>query len=350
VQSIAFENTLSFLLAHEVGHVVLDHEREVERLFPSAAMRRGDHATWILWRRRSELAADRFAARLSLGAAYQPAQVLPWLDLVEVRRSFYGTSAEYPTPGQRASTIWAVYAERFGGDGIDTSGLSRVDPVPPDRDMSKSGRARNLDNVRQVREFRRGFLAELDAQVDQVLSETGDPGQGAVWFLWRIKAYRGLLRGAEDLGAVDDALSLLEQAGAAVPSDAAAGRLLSFLQRAFRSPETVELLSAHVGADGIRSDELRVLLTWGRTGSPMFADALETGYLLANTRFRWEPEVFEAMLRQLPEPERERLGLVPYRLGVPQRPRRYTIHERVRGLERWNGSYAEAYQEPRLGR
>jgi UDPglucose--hexose-1-phosphate uridylyltransferase len=78
--------------------------------------------------------------------------------------------------------------------------------------MSKIDRARNLENVRRVREFRRSFLAELDAQVAEVIRETGDPDQGGAWFLWRVSAYRGVLQGARDRGAVDEAVSLVFRA------------------------------------------------------------------------------------------------------------------------------------------
>lgn len=188
VQRIAFENTLAFILAHEVGHLVLDHEEEAKQAFPNPATHRADNADWLLWRRRAELAADRFGALLSLDANYQPAQVIPWFDLVEVRRSYYGISVEYPTPGQRASKIWSAYAERFGGDGIDTSDLPKVDPLPPDRDMSKMDRARNLENVRRVRTFRRNFLAELDAQVGEILSQSQDTELAAAFFLHQVQA------------------------------------------------------------------------------------------------------------------------------------------------------------------
>ncbi len=342
VQQIAFENTLAFTLSHEVGHLVLGHEEEARKIFPNPETHRPDNGDWVFWRRQTELAADRFAALLSLDANYQPAQVIPWLGLVEVQRSFYGSSAEYPTPGQRESTIWSAYVERFGGNGIDTSGLARVDPLPPDRNVSQVNRAQNLENVRRIRTFRRNFLAELDAQVGQLLGRGADADFAAEFFIHQVEGYRSLLHGAEHPEVIEEALSLIDTAGKV-------GRefieeMCSLFELAFSAPEPVNLLSANLEAEPIDLEKLRKLLEWAKEGFPMFADALELEYLLANTRFRWEPAFFQKMLSQISELRRTRLRFAPYRLGEPLRPRRFTIEERIEALQRWDGSYAEVYK------
>jgi hypothetical protein len=342
VQRVAFENTLAFILAHEVGHLVLNHEEEAKQAFPDPATHLLQNADWLLWRRRVELAADRFGALLCLDALFQPAQAVWWLDLVEVRRSYYGESAEYPTPGQRASTIWAAYAERFGGDYISRAGRSNVDPLPPDRDMSKVDRARNLDSLREMRTFLRNFLAELDAQVGQILSQSQDAEFAAAFFIDQVKAYRCLLYGADHPDAIDEALARL---GAASGNNKEfTDALRGLFARAFSAPEPLTLLDASL-EDPLDIDGLRELLGLAREGKPIFANAIQLGHLLANTHFRWDPEVFQAMLARLPEPERTQMRLAPYRIGVPARRPRPTFEERIEVLRRWNGSYAEPYQE-----
>lgn len=342
VQRIAFENTLAFVLAHEVGHLLLAHEDGVRKAFPDPRTRRLVNGRWVIWRTRAELAADRFAALLSLDALYQPAQVIPWFDLVETRRSYYGSSAEYPTPGQRASTIWSAYAERFGGDGIDTSGLSRVDPLPPDRDMTKVDRARNLQNVRQVRSFRRNFLAELDGQVSQLLDQGVDAETAATLFADQAEGYRQLLYGADDPDAIEEALSRIDASGTV--TQALVEDLRALFARAFLTPQPADLLSAPLEVQPVELEDLRQLLVWARDGQSSFADALEMGYLLANTRFRWEPVVFEAMLAHMTRSQPARLRLAPYYLGTSAHQPRPTFNERLEVLERWDGSYSEAYE------
>lgn len=339
VQQIAFENTLSFTLSHEVGHLVLSHEEEARKMFPDPETHRPDNENWVFWRRQTELASDSFAAHLSLGALYQPAQVIPWLSLVEVRRSFYGSSAEYPTPGQRESTIWSAYTERFGGDGINTSGLVRVDPLPPDRNVSQVNRVQNLENLRKIRTFRRNFLAELDAQVGQLLGQGEDPDFAAKFFIHQVEGYRRLLYGAEHPKMIEEALSLIDTAGNVSPEFIEKMRAL--IELAFSAPEPVNLLYINLEAESIDLENLRRLLEWAKEGIPLFADALELEYLLANTRFRWEPEFFQKMLSQIPEPQLIRMQFAPYRLGEPLRPRSFTIEERIEGLQHWGGSYAE---------
>ena len=120
--------------------------------------------------------------------------------------------------------------------------------------------------------------------------------------------------------------------------------LHALFERAFSAPEPVNLLSANLEAEPIDFEKMRELLEWAKEGFPMFADALELEYLLANTRFRWEPAIFQEMLSQISEPRRSRLRLAPYRLGEPLRSYRFTIKERIEALQRWDGSYAEAYK------
>lgn len=340
VQQIAFESTLAFTLAHEVGHLVLDHKDEAREMFPNPETHRPDNSDWVFWRRQTELAADRFAILLSLDANYQPAHVIPWLDLVEIRRSFYGRSAEYPTPGQRESMIYSVYNERFGGDGIEMNDFPRVDPLPPDRNISQVNRMQNLDNVRRIRTFRRNFLAELDTQVGQLIGQGVDIDLAAEVFIHQVEAYRMLLYGAENPKAIEEALSLIDTAEKVDQEFTEDLRVL--FEQAFSMPEPVNLLSADLEVEPIDFEKLRQLLEWAKEGFPIFADALELKYLMANTRFRWEPLVFQKMLNQIPESSRIHLHLAPYHPGEPIRPRHLTTEERIEVLKRWNGSYVEA--------
>lgn len=342
VQQIAFENTLAFTLAHEVGHILLAHEEKSKEAFPDPSARHLTNQEWVLWRRQSELAADRFGALLSLEALFQPAQVIPWFDLVEVRRSFYGSSVEYPTPGQRTDAVQSVNLERFQIDGVDLTGLPNIDPLPPDRDMTKMNRVRNLENVRRVRTFRRNFLFELDNQAKQLLNHGVDAETIAEFFVHQAVGYQRILHGAENPEAIEKALCRIST-GETV-SNEQIPELYALFEQAFHTPEPISILTASLETESPDVDKLRQLLEWSKEGLHLFADAINLEYLLANTHLRWMPTIFPTMLMQLSESQRSRQRFGTYKLGESTRPARPSFNELIEVLQRWDGRYTKDNQ------
>lgn len=338
VEKVIFDNILGFVIAHEMSHILLDHEREMLTAFPDENARHAENMTWVQARRTTELEADEVAARLCLNALVQPAQLLPWLDLNETRRRYYGKSREYPTTAQRIEMVSRAYRD-IVGVAPDEPDLNEFRPLPPDRDVLKNDVRLFLDEFRKVRRFRQELLAWLDQTMTELLDNDVTPGDVGVLLYDFVEQRRELLSGAHDNSRLDAAIAAAESGatGGAINFDT----LGEDLQTAGIGDRAMVLVSSLLDAPPVNWEELLVLLRTLRQAPLQFADGLDYTYFLANTHLRWQPDVFRALQAALPETENKARGLPPYLLGQPLRATPPTFAQRLRVLRAWDGKYLE---------
>lgn len=337
-QNVFFSNALAFVVAHELGHLILQHQENLNHEFPSEETREGARGSWDRRRREMELEADRFAAEFTLNALFQPANILPWFGLNEVRRSYYGVSREYPSPGQREAAIRAVYEELQTKGTMATLDVSWPEPLAPHSDMRRVDRIEGLKRIREVRDFRREFLAAVDEELGRLLSVGVAVDEAVSVMTETVERNKGILQGScKDHSALSEVLLILD-AGDPV-SEEQVGTIRALIEKACpdsdRLPITLELLDC----EPVDWSEVKNTIRLMTKQRPEFAMAIEWKYMLANTRFRWEPTAFDAYVRAVNAATNQHFTFKPYNVGVPLR-RPPPAHEDVtETLLAWDGIY-----------
>ncbi len=342
-EKVIFNNILGFIIAHEVSHIVLEHEREMLAAFPDERARRAENMEWVQLRRTNELEADEAAARLCLNALVQPAQLLPWLDLNESRRRYYGKSAEYPTTAQRIAMISRAYRDIVGATRNEPD-LNELRPLPPDRDVLQNDVGLYLQEFRKVRRFRQELLALLDQTMSQLLEGDVAPADVGAYLYYMIEQRRELLSGARDNAQLDAAIAAVETGAAGGTVDFTA--LRDDLQGAGIGERAMELLAALLDERPVGWEGLLVSLKTLRQAPTQFAQGLDYTYFLANTHLRWQPEIFRALQAALPESAGKARRLKPYVLGQPLRNAPPSFEDRLLTLRSWDGRYPDEQEVP----
>lgn len=332
-ERVIFENVLGFMIAHEMSHLLLNHNAEIRRLFPDEAARNDDNPTWIRTRREIELAADELGSRISLNALLQPAQLLPWFDLNEIRRRFYGKSAEYPTSAQRISIIDRVYEEVVGAQGVEGD-LEQFAPLPPHKDVLQGDYHSYLDEFRNVRRFGQNFLITIDEIIARLLEQGIAAKEIAAYVVYYISAHKDLLTSVVDPATAD---RLIELVSADQP-DAPLERSLfvSLLDQTGISADARELLLQEVADSPVDKQALLTYLELLKADRTQYDFGLGYDFLLANTYFRWHPEIFNEMVAALPADEIRARALEPYVIGEPIVREPPTYLEKLEFLRVWD--------------
>ncbi|MGA1869168.1 MAG: hypothetical protein ACMUJM_11565 [bacterium] len=335
-KKVIFKNILGFILAHEASHLKLDHENIVNREFPAEKDRGIQNLKWNFRRREMELAADELAARICLNSLIQPAQLLPWLDLNQTRRRYYGKAAEYPTPAQRIAIIQKAYVDIVGNDEMG-SNLTKLNPLPPHRDVLQNDYGLFLEEFRKVRAFRQSFLIEVDRMIASFINDKFANDEIATAIFVFIERQKDLLKGAKNQDALKQAIQLVSAAGEGKQLDVR--QFKSLLEKAEIGSYELVLLQDELEKNpndlsGIQ-DQLNIL-----KGSPeQFLQAITYDYLLSNTLFRWYPDLFVAIQNKLPDIETKAKRLKPYRLDQPPYPPLSSYEQKLKVLREWNGKY-----------
>lgn len=336
VEEVIFDHLLGFILAHEISHIALEHEQAVRAEFPDERTRTKDNPRWNKRRREMELEADELAARICLNALIQPAQLLTWLDLTEIRRRFYGTSAEYPTTAQRISVIQRAYDDTFGKDHLQID-LRTISPLPPDREVAQVDAALFLDEFRKVRAYLRQFLVIVDQQMIALFKEKRTLEEIASSFLFLVEQQRDFFRGAARKEVLDELIRVVSGAGDYAPDLPAVKGLLDRAGIGKYACEVLTDLLDQKPVDWVRiAGHLSIL----KRNPEQFSLGLTYDYLLANTVLRWHPAAFAVLQSVLPETEVKAKKLKPYQLDKPTRSPLPGFEERVALLKMWDGRYA----------
>ena len=335
-EKVIFNNILGFIIAHEMSHILLGHERTVQSRFPDIGDRKPDNMAWVQHRRTIELEADELAARICLHALVQPAMLVPWLDLNETRRRYYGKSAEYPTAAQRIAVVNKAYEDIVGIQTKDID-LTEVSPLPPHKDVMQHDILLFLDEFRKVRGFRQSLLIGLDEMMLELLGN-GISAPVVGGFLYEfIQQKRDLLNGARDNTEVDKAIQAVEKGVNGESVDIA--KLTGDLEHAGIGGYAMQLFRDQLEAAQINWNELLDQLQILRAAPVQFAQGLDYTYFFANTRLRWQPDVFQALQSVLPESEVKAKRLKPYEIGRPVRNALPTYEQRLNILRTWDGEY-----------
>lgn len=335
-ETVIFESILGFMIAHEFGHLQLSHDNIINTSFPDNESRTINNPKWIRIRREMELSADHFASQLCLNALIQPAQTLTWLDLNEIRRRYYGKSAEYPTTAQRIAVIDNVYNE-IVGDRNKTGDLRTLSPLAPDRDVLQVDYNLFLDEFQKVRIFSQTFLIQLDSIIAELLKQHYTTRQVSDYIVAYIQGYRELLAGAEK----PDIIISLQK----MTSDAKGKKhfnkekFVSLLNEAGIGENANALLQSELELEPLNMNTIETYIDVLKVKPTQFRDGITFRYLFSNTYFRWFPELFEDLLKSLPEEETKARALKPYVLGIPIVSELPSHMEKLNTLRYWDGNY-----------
>lgn len=337
-QSILFENCLAFILAHEFGHVVLEHDRKLKEEYRSVSDSKVDKSAWNKKRRQMELEADRFASELTLNALYQPANILPWFTLAGIRRHHYGKSSEYPDPGQREAVVKAVYQAWEEKGLLPADDHVELEPLPPDRDITKVDKIIGLKRLREVRDFRRNYLAIIDNQLKELLQagySVKDSTEAIVELTQSNK---------EVLGSSCEKPAYLKEIVSEIESKAQGGeididKIRGLVKKACKNESKQGYLLNDLDQPDPDWQQIKTKASLMRSQRPEYADSMMWEYFLANSIFRWHPEVYREYLESANRVAGEQVNLKPYMRGKPLKSPAPSREEMKAILNKWNGSY-----------
>jgi len=335
-EEVIFDHILGFILAHEISHLVLGHEQAVQKEFPDEQTRNTSNPHWNRRRREMELAADEMAARICLNALIQPAQLVPWLDLNEIRRRYYGKSPEYPTAAQRIAVIQKASAEIIGMDALGGD-LRDFKPLAPHRDVAQTDYNLFLDEFLKVRAFGQTLLSGIDQTMAALLKKPYSSQQIASTFVVWVEQQKDLLKGAEHKDVLDELIQLVSSAINETQIDQSAVK--SLLEKAGIGPYARAMLIDLLEENPVDWNQIAGHLDVLKAAPEQFLLGITYDYLLANTALRWHPDLFAALQAALPETDAKAKRLRPYRLDQPLRPPPPTFDQRVNVLKTWNGEY-----------
>ncbi len=335
-ERVIFDNIVAFIIAHEVSHIVLGHERKVETAFPDKSDRHAGNVAWVQQRRAIELEADESGARICLSALVQPAMLIPWFDLNETRRRHYGKSADYPTTAQRITVVNKAYRDLVGTASLQGD-LTEFNPLPPDRDVLQSDIHLFLEEFRKVRKFRQSLLVGLDQTVADLLKNGVTAVDAGRFFYDFIEQKRDLLKGARNASEVDSAIRLAEKGMRNESVDIS--DVITKLKRAGVGANAMRMFESQLESSPVDWPEVQSGLKILRAAPVQFAQGLDYAYLLGNTQMRWQSDVFRAMQSALPAAEVKARRLKPYVMGQPVRGPLPTYEQRLDMLRRWDGKY-----------
>jgi hypothetical protein len=339
-QQIFYRNCLAFILAHEIGHVVLRHNEQINAEFPTEEQKKADLTAWNKRRREIELAADDFAAELSLRTFYQPANIVPWFTLVDTRRTFYGSSPEYPNPKQREAAIRAVYQRWMDAGLWPESEYAWPDPLRPDRDMTKVDKIIGLKNIREVRTFRRDFLAAIDRQMIELINSGARSDIAAAAAVEVVERNRRILgTECESPEKLDELIREIENTPSVEKIEQA--RVRSLIELACQGKDRREYLLSLLEEDPVNWTEVKGTAALLKNSRPEFADAIQWRHILARTVVRWYADIYKAYLQAVATQTGQKFHYEPYTIGKPLRKAPPSDQEMLEFLRNWNGSYVQ---------
>lgn len=335
-----FENALAFVVAHEIGHVALEHNAALNREFPSEEVRSERIDSFNRIRRNQELEADRFGTDLALRAFYSPAIILPWFLLIDMRQRHYGKSSEYPVPVRRESVVLEVYGDWVSGGQMPDFEYVDLDRLSVRNMMWLSNRQVNLENVRKVREFRLSIQLMFDEVIFESLHDqtiTAEDLTAAVQLieLIRVSVSEGCAEPAylEQLrGLIDDA----EQEASRFDRKIAQGLALSACGD---DSYQALYLNTLINTDPPKLGALRNVVDLMRTPNDAFGAGIEWQFLLNNAYFRWNPKIFAALTSTVADVTGEVYEMKPYVAGEPLEVLAPAHSKIMEFLSGWDGNY-----------
>lgn len=337
-QKVIFDNILGFILAHEMSHLKLNHENIIKREFPEEQARHTGNSKWNRLRRNMELTADDTAARLCINSLIQPVQLLPWLSLNEIRRRYYGISAEYPTSAQRIAVIQKAYLDIIGADAL-RGDLRDSAPLPPHRDVAQLDYKLFLDEFRKVRAFRQSMLIEIDKIMASFLKDKFPVNEVATAFYVLVERQRDLLKGVKHEDVLDQVIRLISASEDQTKIDV--GSAKSLLEKVGIGEYALAMIYDRLEQNPVDWKAIGEHLKILKKGPSQLYDGITYDYLLANTFLRWLPEVFAAIQALLPKKESRAKNLKSYRLNQPVRQPLPTYAEKLQILRSWDGKYPD---------
>jgi len=335
-QKVIFDNILAFMVAHEMSHLLLNHDQSIQTIFPSTESRNSSNPVWVRVRREMELAADKLASELCINANLQPAQLLPWLTLNEIRRRFYGKSAEYPTSAQRIAVINDTYNRIIGADKLKGD-LRELSPLAPHRDVLQLDYHLYLEEFRTVRQYAQQFLIEIDRIINDSIKSGYPVNEVADYIVFYITAHQELLLGHQDEKVIAELLTLINSANKETELDK--NRFEELLNQSKVTKNVNELFRQELAMQPIRVDVMQSYLEMLKAKPGQFELGLNFPYLLSNTYFRWIPEVFSELVNALPQSETRARSLKPFMLGKDIISDPLTYQEKLNILRIWDGSF-----------
>ena len=340
-QQVFYNNCLAFILAYEIGHMVLGHNDRLNREFPTENHKKSNPEKWNRLRRKMELAADDFSADLSLRSFYQPANIVPWLTAVDTRRTFYGSSPEYPDPKQREATIRSVYHRWMKAGLLPETEYIWPEPLRPDRDLTKVDKLVGLKNIQEVRAFRRNFLSVIDRQLIELLNAGTAPKAAITTVVEEVKTNRLIL------GTECEAPDKLDALVREIDNSANSGqidrdRIQSLVNQACRSEDRRNYLLRFLKEDPVNWEAMKSTAALLKNSRPELSDAIQWRNILARTLLRWLPDIYQAYLDTVATYTGEKYHYKPYIVGKPLRQAPPSNQEMLDFLsKRWNGSYVQ---------
>lgn len=337
-EKVIFTNILGFILAHEFSHLKLDHENAVKQEFPEEQARSQNNAKWTRWRRKIELEADKMAARVCLNSTIQPAQLISWLDLNEIRRRYYGKSIEYPTTAQRLAVIQEAYEEVIGKDTLKGD-LRDLNPLPPHRDVAQTDYNLFLDEFRKVRAFRQSLLIQIDQTMAEFVKDKFSAREISEAFFVLVERQKNLLWGAENNDALEEVIWRIAASEDHIKIDIP--EIKSLLEKAGIGEYALAMIIERLEQEPVDWGAIGEYLNVLKAAPRQFYDGITYEYLLTNTYLRWYPELFVAIQAVLPDAEARAKRLKPYRLDRPIRQPLPTYEEKLKILRTWDGKYPD---------
>jgi hypothetical protein len=267
------------------------------------------------------------------------------LDLNEIRRRYYGKSAEYPTTAQRIAMIQKVYEETVGMDAFGGD-LSEFKPLAPHRDIAQTDYNLFLDEFRKVRAFRQTLLSSIDQLMASLLKKQHPLEQIASTFVVLVEQQKDILKGTEKKEALNELIQLVSGVDDKSLIDVSAVK--SMLEKAGIGEYARAMFLDLLQQNPVDWIQIAGYLSILEKAPKQFLYGLTYDYLLANTALRWHPDAFVALQAVLPEMEVKAKQLKPYRLDQPLRGPLPTFEQRVKVLKTWNGRYIRSLSKEGL--
>lgn len=340
-QQVFYHNCLAFILAHEIGHIVLGHNEKLQREFPNENSKKSNPEKWNRLRQEMELATDDFSAEVSLRSFHQPANILPWLTLVDIRRIFYGSSPEYPAPTQREATIRGVYHRWMKAGLFPESEYVWPAPLRPDRDMTKVDKLVGLKNIQEVRTFRRNFLSVIDGQLIELLNAESAPEVATAAIVEEVETNRRILGSeCEKPDKLGTLISEIDKSTSGGPIDR--DKIQSLVNQACRTEDRRNYLLRFLKEEPVNWEAMKNTAALLKNSRPELSDAIQWRHILARTLVRWYPDIYRAYINAVATSTGEKYPYRPYTVGQPLRQAPPSNQEMLDFLSyRWNGSYVQ---------
>lgn len=216
--------------------------------------------------------------------------------------------------------------------------LSWPAPLAPHRDMRKVDKTEGLKRIREVRNFRREFLAATDEQLGQLLGARVPVDEAVAAIVEMVETNKTVLQGScKNQNALSEVLAILDTDEPINETQSA--RIRALIGKARPDQRGLATILDLFDSKPVDWSQVKATVQLMTKQRPELAMAIQWKYMLANTRFRWEAAVYEGYTHAVSAATDQQLTFKPYKAGVPLRHPAPANEDMIRVLQTWDGSY-----------